>query len=144
MKTNNKVKNDKDYSFIVDIKIPAGLLGYNKINNYSLKNIKNIDNLINFHILESKNENIKFILKQIKKEDNLIDIPDINIAINYLNFDSSLTKIFSIATVFNNSDNEIDFYLNLKAPIFIDFSKNVAEQYVLKDKNYSLKYKLNP
>jgi len=137
-------RRPRDKEGIQPITLSCGLLGYSHIKDYFLKEITAFSDFADLRLLESlTHPDIKFVVKPLPLGDPFIQEKDFYKAVKILNFNATESCIYAIVTLYKNKD-KIEYSLNLKAPLIIDFSLHKGEQFVFLDQNYSMKQEWYP
>ncbi len=131
---NLKVNNDSIITF------PEGIPGFIDFRKYVL--LKKDNNKIFFFLHSVESKDLMFILTNpyFFILDYTFKLPDDDCVVLNLKDNKAIEKlgIFVIVKI----DNDKNVFLNLKAPICINFEQNLGKQVILYNSDYSHQYKL--
>ena len=119
-----------------------GILGMPEKNQFTLVDFP-IEKFQQFKLLQSLDDHeLSFIALPIKLENPLIDKIDLEEACKELNFDISDLAVMLIVSV-HREVNQVRLSVNTRAPILMDASLRIAEQYVLRNNKYVVRHMIS-
>ncbi len=120
---------------------PYGLLGFSDCHQFCLTHIPNQQSS-SFKLLQAlEDESVSFVVLPISKENPFIEIQDIESTAEILGINEESLAILLVVSS-SASEDQSSIGVNLRAPIFMDVSRNLAVQYVFRDSKYLVSFKL--
>lgn len=144
-KNGNKVLKTKFGQISIDsAKIfffNAGLVGLPTEKSYCVVDCPIEKLSANFKVLCAyENENLTFLVMPVNfREQNIYKLDEISPILHELNYNLDETSILLVASTKDTKDGK-KITLNLRAPIFMDNSKQIANQCVLHNLEYAVDY----
>ncbi|MBL0319470.1 MAG: flagellar assembly protein FliW [Alphaproteobacteria bacterium] len=120
---------------------PYGLLGFADCHQFCLTHIPSQQSS-NFKLLQATEEDaVSFIVLPITKENPFIAAEDIKNTAEILGIKEEDLAILLVVSS-SQSEEQSHIGVNLRAPIFMDTTRNLAVQYVFRDSKYPVSFKL--
>ncbi|WP_417805785.1 flagellar assembly protein FliW [Thalassospira lucentensis] len=134
---------DIEFSWDKGIYMPVGLLGFPEHHVFGLANIPN-SSLDQFKLYQSLTDaNLSFIVAPYNTESDVYEEKDLMIAQKSLAIDPADMAILMVVTIRSASDGQgIKLSTNVRAPVFVDTSRQVAWQHVMRNDRYPVQMDL--
>lgn len=148
---NYKIIKNRYGEFKVDltknIYFHNGLLGLADHKQYCLTSIPQSDNQF-FKLLQSLHDNdVCFVTLPLIKDQNgefpIIENEDIELVRKDLGINDDDLVVLLIVNFSHKDDGKSDIYVNVRAPIIVDCSKQAGIQYVFATDKYKVKHKIS-
>ena len=123
------------------IKLPNGLLGFGDHHDFGLAPLPNGQHP-QFQVLQSLDEpELAFLVAPLNLASDSIEELDLAEACSNLGINRQSLAVLLIVTV-RRTEESAEISVNLRAPVFVDVTRNVARQYVLPNNKYSIRHTL--
>ena len=133
-----KVTIDHDHP----LNIPKGMLGMNERKRYYITDFP-VNKFGRFKLLQSLSDyDLSFIMMPLPIENQIIAKADIEAGAKDLRIDMAHLKLMLVVSVHRDT-NKVALSINARAPLFIDTSSRSAEQLVLRNSAYQVRYMLD-
>lgn len=134
---------DIEFNWDKGIYMPVGLLGFPEHHVFGLANIPNAS-LDQFKLYQSLTDaNLSFIVAPYNEESAVYTDKDLDLALKSLAIARDDMAILLVVTIRNAPEgNGIAMSTNLRAPILIDTTRQVAWQHIMTNDQYSVQHDL--